>query len=140
VAFDCTSQETGAHGHIVHGVQESSKPASKGAQNGSYCPGNERCAVVSQHSPMAFDTLSCPATSCEFERAFSSAKRLITPVFDGYSSLFLIPIPQLSARIVLGAVSLGPWYHVIHVISHSPWGRFRSKLELDMKSVHVASD
>jgi hypothetical protein len=27
----------------------------------------------------AFDTLACPATSCECERAFSSAKRLITP-------------------------------------------------------------
>jgi hypothetical protein len=26
-------------------VQERSKTASKGAQNGSYCPGNERCAV-----------------------------------------------------------------------------------------------
>jgi hAT family C-terminal dimerisation region len=26
----------------------------------------------------AFDTLACPATSCECERAFSSAKRLIT--------------------------------------------------------------
>jgi hAT family C-terminal dimerisation region len=28
----------------------------------------------------AFDTLSCPATSCEWERVFSSAKKLITPV------------------------------------------------------------
>ena len=27
----------------------------------------------------AIDTLACPATSCECERAFSSAKRLITP-------------------------------------------------------------
>ena len=27
----------------------------------------------------AFDTLSCPATSCECERAFSSTKKLITP-------------------------------------------------------------
>jgi hypothetical protein len=27
------------------GVQESSKMASKGAQNGIYCPGNERCLV-----------------------------------------------------------------------------------------------
>jgi hypothetical protein len=27
----------------------------------------------------AFDTLACPATSCECERAFSSAKKLITP-------------------------------------------------------------
>jgi hypothetical protein len=27
----------------------------------------------------AFDTLSCPATSCECERVFSSAKKLITP-------------------------------------------------------------
>jgi hypothetical protein len=28
----------------------------------------------------AFDTLSCPATSCEWERVFSSAKKFITPV------------------------------------------------------------
>ena len=27
----------------------------------------------------ALDTLSCPATSCQFERGFSSAKRLINP-------------------------------------------------------------
>jgi hypothetical protein len=27
----------------------------------------------------AFDTFACPATSCECERVFSSAKRLITP-------------------------------------------------------------
>jgi hypothetical protein len=27
----------------------------------------------------AFDTLSCPATSCEYERVFSSTKKLITP-------------------------------------------------------------
>jgi len=27
----------------------------------------------------AFDTLSCPATSCKCERAFRSAKRLIIP-------------------------------------------------------------
>jgi len=31
VAFACTSQETAAHGHAVHGVQELSKTASKGA-------------------------------------------------------------------------------------------------------------
>ena len=30
---------------VVYAVQEVSKTASKGAQNGSYCPGNERCAV-----------------------------------------------------------------------------------------------
>ena len=46
VAFDCTSQEKAAHGHVVYAVQEVSKTASKGAQNGSHCPGNERCAVV----------------------------------------------------------------------------------------------
>jgi len=27
----------------------------------------------------AFDTLTCPATSCERERAFSSVKRLLSP-------------------------------------------------------------
>ena len=35
VAFACTSQETAAHGHAVHGVQELSKTASEGVQNGS---------------------------------------------------------------------------------------------------------
>jgi len=28
------------------GVKEMSKMASKGARNGSYCPGNERCEVI----------------------------------------------------------------------------------------------
>ena len=45
VAFDCTCQAKAAHGHVVHGVQEVSKTASKGAENGSQCPGNERCEV-----------------------------------------------------------------------------------------------
>jgi hypothetical protein len=34
-----------AHGHVAYAVQEVSKTASKGAQNGSHCPGNECCAV-----------------------------------------------------------------------------------------------
>jgi hypothetical protein len=46
VGGDYMSQEKAAHGHVVYAVQEVSKTASKGAQNGSYCPGNERCAVV----------------------------------------------------------------------------------------------
>jgi hypothetical protein len=44
VAFDCTSQEKAAHGHVAYAVQEVSKTVSKGAQNGTLCPGNERCA------------------------------------------------------------------------------------------------
>ena len=32
---------------VVYAVQEVSKTASKGAQNGSHCPGNEGCAVES---------------------------------------------------------------------------------------------
>src|SRR5271154_2925658 len=47
VAFDCTSQEKAAHGHVVYALREVSKTASKGAQNSSHCPGNERCAVAS---------------------------------------------------------------------------------------------
>ena len=47
VAFDCTSQEPAARGHVAYVVQKSSKTASKGAQNGSQCPGNERCGVES---------------------------------------------------------------------------------------------
>jgi hypothetical protein len=31
VAFDCTCQAKAAHGHVVHGVQEVSKTALKGA-------------------------------------------------------------------------------------------------------------
>jgi hypothetical protein len=45
LAFDCTSQDTVAHGHVVDGVQEASKTASKGAKNGAFCPGKERCGV-----------------------------------------------------------------------------------------------
>jgi hypothetical protein len=47
VAFNCTSQEKAAHGHVVYAVQEGVENGVKGAQNGSYCPGNERCAVES---------------------------------------------------------------------------------------------
>ena len=46
MAFDCTSQDTAAHGDVVNGVQEASKTASKGAKNGTFCPGKERCAVI----------------------------------------------------------------------------------------------
>ena len=42
-----TSQEKAAHGHVTYAVQEVSKTASKGAQNGTLCPGNERCHVKS---------------------------------------------------------------------------------------------
>jgi hypothetical protein len=56
VAFDCTSQEKAAHGHVVYAVQEMSKTASKGAQNGSHCPGNERCAVK---EPLPTASISC---------------------------------------------------------------------------------
>jgi hypothetical protein len=45
MVFDCTSQDPTAHGPIAYRVQKSSKTASKGAQNGSICPGNERCPV-----------------------------------------------------------------------------------------------
>jgi len=41
VAFD----QKPAHGHVVSAVQEVFKTASKGGQNGSHCPGNERCEV-----------------------------------------------------------------------------------------------
>jgi hypothetical protein len=47
VAIDCERQEAAAHGHVLDGVQEVSKTASKGAENGSQCPGNERCEVES---------------------------------------------------------------------------------------------
>jgi hypothetical protein len=39
------AKEKAAHGHVAYAVQEVSKTASKGAQNGTLCPRNERCAV-----------------------------------------------------------------------------------------------
>jgi hypothetical protein len=50
MAFDCTSLEPAAHGHAAYGMQKSSKTASKEAQNGSQCPGNEGCEVVTSRS------------------------------------------------------------------------------------------
>ena len=47
VAFDCTSQEKAAHGHVVHGVQEVPFWAPFDAVFDTSCPGNERCAVKS---------------------------------------------------------------------------------------------
>jgi hypothetical protein len=45
VAFDCTSQEKAAHGHVVHAVQEVPFWAPFDAVFDTSCPGNERCAV-----------------------------------------------------------------------------------------------
>jgi hypothetical protein len=47
VAFDCTSQEKAAHGHVVHAVQEVPFWAPFDAVFNTSCPGNERCAVDS---------------------------------------------------------------------------------------------
>jgi hypothetical protein len=51
VAFDCTCQEKLAYGHVAYAVQEVSKTASKEAQNGTLCPGNERCSVIHWNRP-----------------------------------------------------------------------------------------
>jgi hypothetical protein len=45
----------------------------------------------------AFDTLSCPATSCECERAFSSAKSLITPDLNALSDDLIEALECLKA-------------------------------------------
>jgi hypothetical protein len=45
VAFDCTSQEKAAHGHVVYAVQEAPFWAPFDAVFDTFCPGNERCAV-----------------------------------------------------------------------------------------------
>jgi hypothetical protein len=45
VAFDCTSQEKAAHGHVVHAVQEVPFWAPFDAVFDTSCPGNERCVV-----------------------------------------------------------------------------------------------
>jgi hypothetical protein len=47
VAFDCTSQEKAAHGHVVYTVQEAPFWAPFDAVFDTSCPGNERCAVKS---------------------------------------------------------------------------------------------
>jgi hypothetical protein len=36
-------------------------------------------ASVTEITEWAFDTLACPATSCECERVFGSVKRLLSP-------------------------------------------------------------
>ena len=46
MAFDCTSQEKAAHGHVVHAVQEVPFWAPFDAVFDTSCPGNERCAVI----------------------------------------------------------------------------------------------
>jgi hypothetical protein len=54
VAFDCTSQEKAAHGHVVYAVQEVPFWAPFDAVFDTFCPGNDRCAVVRgamQHNP-----------------------------------------------------------------------------------------
>jgi len=46
VAFDCTSQEKAAHGHVVHAVQEVPFWTPFDAVFDTSCPGNERFAVI----------------------------------------------------------------------------------------------
>jgi hypothetical protein len=50
-AFDCTCQEKPAYGHVAYAVEEVSKTVSKEAQNGTLCPGNERCSVIHWNRP-----------------------------------------------------------------------------------------
>jgi hypothetical protein len=73
VAFDCASQEKAAHGHVVYAVQEVSKTASKGAQNGSYCPGNERCEVKSLPVRCRFQ-FSPPNQASRLSRRFATIR------------------------------------------------------------------
>jgi hypothetical protein len=42
------------YGHVACAVQEVSNTASKGAQNSSYCPRNECCAVELRTKPLMF--------------------------------------------------------------------------------------
>ena len=57
VAFDCTSQEKAAHGHMVYVVQEVPFWAPFDAVFDTSCPGNERCAV--EYHPNGKPTTSC---------------------------------------------------------------------------------
>ena len=54
LAFDCTSQEKAAHGHVVYAVQEVLFWAPFDAVFDTSCPGNERCAVESLLVPCLF--------------------------------------------------------------------------------------
>jgi hypothetical protein len=73
VAFDCTSQEKAAHGHVVHAVQEVPFWAPFDAVFDTSCPGNERCAVESLLVALPFSGLARPtrhraplATLCDY--------------------------------------------------------------------------
>jgi hypothetical protein len=55
----------------------------------------------------AFDTLSCPATSCEWERVFSSAMKLITPVRNKLEDTIIEAAEYLKAWFDKGLVKRG---------------------------------
>jgi hypothetical protein len=60
--------------------------------------------LLGRHLPSmrqwAFDTLACPATSCECERAFSSGKRLITADQNALDDLIEALRPRVSEVVV----------------------------------------
>ena len=63
-------------------------------------PGDEFSLGQQFHSicQWAFDTLACPATSCECERAFSSAKRLLSPNRNALGDDIIEALECLKAR------------------------------------------
>lgn len=78
VAFDCTGQGKKTHGHVVHTIQGTSKMASKGAENGSYYPGNEpRCAVESQPCARLSASRRSPATPFTFKSGTRHSRQFV---------------------------------------------------------------
>src|SRR5271163_440880 len=73
VAFDCTSQEKAAHGHVVHAVQEVPFWAPFDAVFDTSCPGNERCAVKSLPVRCLF-RFSPPDRASRLSRRFATYK------------------------------------------------------------------
>ena len=58
VNFVAVDQEQGDQGHVVHRMQETSKIASKSAQNSSYCLGDEMSAVLGMFDMCCFGSRS----------------------------------------------------------------------------------
>jgi hypothetical protein len=71
--FDNAPRAHGLPEQLIQGRRYLKVDQSANKRNGS------KVSKIWQHGQWAFDTLSCPATSCECERVFSSTKKLITP-------------------------------------------------------------
>lgn len=67
-----------AHGYVVHTIQGTSKMVSKGAENGSYYPGNEpRCAVESQPCARLSASRRSPAAPFTFKSGTRHSRQFV---------------------------------------------------------------